>query len=180
MSRKSIDRRVLRTRTMLQHALLSLSSRRDYDTISVEDICQAADVGRSTFYAHYTSKDDLFRSGFENLRRGLRERQAAAGERQLGFSLAMFEHAREHLEHYRALVGRRGGTVALNTIRDILTELVRREFGRGEAREITVQYVVGAYLAVLTWWLDGGARLPPQQIDAMFRQLAFDGIGAQR
>jgi hypothetical protein len=29
---------------------------------------------------------------------------------------------------------------------------------------------------VLTWWLDGGAKLPPQQIDAMFRRLATEGI----
>jgi len=29
---------------------------------------------------------------------------------------------------------------------------------------------------VMTWWLDGGAELPPQQVDAMFRRLAIDGI----
>ena len=180
MSPKTIDRRVLRTRTMLRQALLSLSSRRDYDSISVEDICEAANVGRSTFYAHYTSKDDLFRSGFEHLRHELAERQAQAGSRQLGFSLAMFEHAREHLDHYQALVGRHGGSVAIETIRTILVELVRREFSRSEAvpREFTVQYVVGAYLAVLAWWLDGGAKLPPQRVDAMFRRLAFDGVGS--
>jgi len=43
-------------------------------------------------------------------------------------------------------------------------------------REIVVQYVVGAYMAVLTWWLDGGAKLPPKRIDAMFRRLATEGI----
>ena len=43
-------------------------------------------------------------------------------------------------------------------------------------REVVIQYVVGAYMAVLTWWLDGGARLPPQRIDAMFRHLATKGV----
>jgi len=43
-------------------------------------------------------------------------------------------------------------------------------------REFVVQYVVGAYMAVLTWWLDGGTKLPPQRIDAMFRRLATEGI----
>jgi hypothetical protein len=42
--------------------------------------------------------------------------------------------------------------------------------------ELVVQYVVGAFMAVLTWWLDGGARLPPQRIDAIFRRLATEGI----
>jgi hypothetical protein len=44
------------------------------------------------------------------------------------------------------------------------------------AREFIIQYVVGAYMAVMTWWLEGGAKLPPQQIDAMFRRLATEGI----
>ena len=43
-------------------------------------------------------------------------------------------------------------------------------------REFVVQYVVGAFMAVMTRWLDGGAKLPPQRIDAMFRRLATEGI----
>ena len=41
---------------------------------------------------------------------------------------------------------------------------------------LTNQFIVGAYMAVLTWWLDKGAKLPPAKIDAMFRRLAGKGI----
>ena len=191
MTKKSFDRRVARTRAMLQKAHLSLILERGYEAITVQDICDAANVGRSTFYAHYTSKDDLKRNGLDTLRWVLAERQkhalAAAGNiksRSLGFSLTMFEHAREHIDLYRALAGGRGGTIALDTIRQILSDLVRNELavtiGKKSAdavpRELVVHYVVGAFMAVLTWWLDGGAKLPPQQIDAMFRRLAIEGI----
>ena len=96
----------------------------------------------------------------------------------------MFEHARDHKDHYRALVGGRGGTVSLGTIRQMLSDLVRDELAatvdkKSEdaiPRELVVHYVVGAYMAVLTWWLDGGAKLPPQRIDAMFRRLATEEI----
>jgi AcrR family transcriptional regulator len=191
MAKKPIDRRILRTRATLQHALNSLILKKGYDAITIQDICDAANVGRSTFYAHYTSKDDLKRKGFEKLRTLLVDRQRealtmAAGnrDRSLGFSLAMFEHARDHVDHYRALVGGRGGSVSLGSIRQILSDLVRSELaattGKKSAdavpREFVVQYVVGAYMAVLTWWLDGGAKLPPQRIDAMFRRLATEGI----
>jgi AcrR family transcriptional regulator len=165
------DRRSARTRSMLQQALMSLILRKRYEAITVDDICKAANVGRSTFYAHYRSKDHLKRSGLEPLRRRLLVR-----DRSLGFSLGMFEHARDHLDHYRALVGGRGGAVALGSIRQILSDLVRDELAATVDREVVVQYVVGAYMAVLTWWLDGGAKLPPQRIDAMFRRLAIEGI----
>jgi AcrR family transcriptional regulator len=186
-----IDRRISRTRMMLQHALNSLILKKDYEAITVQDICDAANVGRSTFYAHYTSKDDLKRKGFEKLHKELVDRQkevlataAHDKHRSLGFSLGMFEHARDHLENYRALVGGRGGDISLGTIRKILSNLVSDELANAGAkksadvipRELVVQYIVGAYMAVLTWWLDGGAKLPPKRVDAMFRRLATEGI----
>lgn len=191
MTKRPIDRRVARTRMMLQKAHISLILEKGYEAITVDDICAAANVGRSTFYAHYTSKDDLRRSGLEHLRKLLVNRQKDAlakpgdiRDRSLGFSLTMFEHAHEHIDLYRALVGGRGGAIALGTIRQILSDLVRNELtatvNKKSAdvvpRELVVQYVVGAFMAVMTWWLDGGAKQPPSQIDTMFRRLATEGI----
>jgi AcrR family transcriptional regulator len=191
MAKKPIDRRVARTRAMLQRAHMSLILKKGYEATTVDDICDAADVGRSTFYTHYTGKDDLRRSGLEHLRQELVDRQKDAlaqprhiRDRSLGFSLAMFEHALDHLDLYKALVGGRGGAIALGTIREILSDLVRNELAvtidEKSAdvipREFAVQYVVGAFMAVMTWWLDGGAKLSPQRIDAMFRRLATGGI----
>jgi AcrR family transcriptional regulator len=192
MTEKPIDRRIPRTRAMLQHALISLILKKDYEAISIQDICDAANVGRSTFYAHYTSKDDLKRSGLEQHLRGLltnRQRAARAtsgdiSDRHLSFSLTLFEHARDHQDLYRALASGRGGVVALGTIRQIISEVVSDELAAVACknstdaipRELVVQYVAGAYMAVLTWWLDRGAKLPPERIDAMFRRLATKGI----
>ncbi len=191
MTKRPIDRRVARTRAMLQHALNSLILKKDYEAITIGDICEAANISRSTFYAHYTGKDDLKRRGFEHLRRLLSDRQRDAlgtlgniTSPSLGFSLAMFEHARDHRHHYRALVGGRGGIVSLGTIRQILSDLVHRELAetsRKDARdaiprELAVQYIVGAFMAVMTWWLDGGAKLSPERIDAVFRRLALQGL----
>src|SRR6266702_5121236 len=118
MAKAPIDRCVARTKAMLLKAHISLILEKGYEAITVEDICEAANVGRSTFYAHYTSKDDLRRSGLENLRRLLVDRQkdawAKPGEtrdRSLGFSLAMFEHARDHIDLYRTLVGGRASSL---------------------------------------------------------------------
>src|SRR5260370_26136189 len=75
MKKPAIDRRIVRTRATLQHALNSLILKKHYEAITITDICDAANVGRSTFYDHYKSKDDLKRSGFERLRRLLVARQ---------------------------------------------------------------------------------------------------------
>jgi AcrR family transcriptional regulator len=190
-AKHGVDRRVVRTRATLRQALHPLILKKGYEAITIKDICDAANVGRSTFYAHFKSKDDLMRSHLEPLRKLLVDRQKDAlatpgdvKDRSLAFSAAMFEHARDHRNHYRALVGGRGGAISLGVIRRILSDLVRNELvatvGKNSAnaipQELVVQYVVGAFMAVLTWWLDGGARLPPQRIDAIFRRLATEGI----
>jgi AcrR family transcriptional regulator len=193
MAKGPIDRRVARSRDMLRQALLSLIIKKGYDAITVEDICEAANVGRSTFYAHFTSKDDLKRSGLEHLREQLLDRQQGAAPAdkvagRLGFSLTMFEHARDHIHLYRALMGSRGGAVALGMIRQVLCDCVRRELAAigakngkdGIPSELIVEFVVGGYMAMLTRWLDGGAKLPPAEIDVIFQRLAVEGIASLR
>ena len=186
-----MDRRVARTRGILQEALNRLTLKSGYEAVTIKDICDEANVGRSTFYAHFTSKDDLKRSGLEHLRHHLLARQQAAlaggaapQGRTLSFSLVMLEHARDHAALYKALVSDRGGSVALGFIREMLGDLIRTEttdlsFAPGKDRlnrEFVVQYLVGAFMAVMIWWLDGGAKLTPHQVDAMFRSLAMDGM----
>jgi AcrR family transcriptional regulator len=59
MAKRSIDRRVGRTTKTLYHALISLILKKNYEATTIQEICDAANVGRSTFYAHYTSKQQF-------------------------------------------------------------------------------------------------------------------------
>lgn len=186
---EKMDRRTARTRRALHDALMLLILRKGYEAITVQDIIDEADVGRSTFYAHYTGKEDLLRSGFQMLRAELAEAQRTAGaktnglrEETLGFSLAMFEHADQYKRIYKALVGERGGAIAVAEIRRILSEMVKNELSDVEEdeavpNEIRIPFVVGAFLTMLMWWLEQRPRLSPFQVDAMFRRLVLNGIG---
>ncbi len=56
MEKKMIDRRVQRTRRLFLDALVSLIQENGYEAITVQDILDRADLGRSTFYAHFRSR----------------------------------------------------------------------------------------------------------------------------
>jgi hypothetical protein len=137
----------------------------------------------------------LHQRGIENLRKVLADGRSDApvdqGDirgrsirgRSLSFSRTLFEHPQNRKDLFRTLAGSRGGAVALATIRiisdavrDELAETAEKNFTDSIPRELIVQFVVGAYMAVLTWWLDKGAKLPPAKIDAMFRRLASEGL----
>ena len=67
MKNKKEDRRSQRTRRLLHQAIMSLMQEKRYDTITVQDIIDRADVGRSTFYAHFQDKEDLLNSNLEEI-----------------------------------------------------------------------------------------------------------------
>ena len=71
MKAKAIDRRIQRTQQMLREALMSLIQQKGFESLSVQDIIDRANVGRATFYAHFDSKEDLLASGIEGLRASL-------------------------------------------------------------------------------------------------------------
>lgn len=54
MRNSKIDRRVQMSKTFLKQALISLLKEKRISRISVKELCELADVNRSTFYAHYT------------------------------------------------------------------------------------------------------------------------------
>jgi AcrR family transcriptional regulator len=74
-----VDRRILRTRKLLQQALCKLLVEKNLDDISIHDIAEEATVNRATFYDHYSDKFELLRcmvsSRFQEL----------LGERQVQF-----------------------------------------------------------------------------------------------
>jgi AcrR family transcriptional regulator len=67
MKVKKYDRRVDRTRKALREALIDLIREKSYDQITVEEITERANLGRTTFYLHYKDKEDLLLEDFIDL-----------------------------------------------------------------------------------------------------------------
>src|SRR5260370_42236283 len=112
VAEKISGRRVQGTRRLQPRALMSIIVEKKYESITVQEILDRADVGRSTFYMHFQDKDELLFSGFQYLQSFLESVQEASTtvpgksyEIIIGFSLAMFEHAHEHPRVNRALLG---------------------------------------------------------------------------
>jgi AcrR family transcriptional regulator len=172
---KTTDRRVMRTHRLLHEALLELILERGWDAISVQEICERADIGRSTFYVHFADKQELLLSGFQPFRRQLRVHVAAAPARPLAFVGPLVEHVRDHQRLFRALVGKRSGLAVqkelLKIIGELLVDEVASTIPAGAQRTAVVRYAAGAFLELLIWWLDTRTGLDAGQIEQLLLQL---------
>ena len=182
-----IDRRVQRTRQILQEALLALILEKGYDAVTVQDVIDRANVGRATFYSHYQDKDALFLSGFESLRDQFEQHlsdQSPLDDDPWNLSLMMFQHAQSHLRIYKAMAGRQGGNVALGHIHKYLSTLIREHFKTQFSEQkkaqvppdILAHFMVSSFMALLTWWLDHDLPYPAERMNEMFRKLTQPGI----
>ena len=102
---RPVDRRVARTRRHLHEALVALILEKGWDAISVQDVCDKADIGRSTFYTHFADKEELLLSGFDMLKGMMRAIDDGTGP--LGFAKLLFEHAAENQRLRDRVVHRR-------------------------------------------------------------------------
>jgi AcrR family transcriptional regulator len=66
MAPAKIDRRTERTRSALMSAFVAQILTGGYDAVTVEGIAAKANVGRSTFYMHYKSKDDILKQSLKH------------------------------------------------------------------------------------------------------------------
>ncbi len=188
------DRRVRRTRESLHKALISLALEKHYDSITVQEVLDRADVGRSTFYSHFQSLDELLISGTEELRKTLqaalenRRKSAKRHEDVIAFSRAMFDHAYGYRNVYFALLNTGAWPLVRQQLQAVLEELIRREC-KAEIAELKtansdvpvdlfVHYLTSAFFAVLIWWMDRRSRLTPSQIDEVFRSLVLPTLHA--
>ncbi len=127
------------------------------------------------------SGDSSLSSRLEDLRTLLRDHQRRAPG-SLGFSLVLLEHAHNNLTLWQRIAGRESGAFALQRIERLIADLAAADVkalgfrGTDEQRELAVQYIAGAFMAVLSWWVDRGAKLPPPDVDALFRRLVMRGL----
>jgi AcrR family transcriptional regulator len=190
MSDIKMDRRVQKTCQLLQEALITLILEKGYDAVTVQDILDKANVGRSTFYAHYQDKEALLASHLEALERMFETHAAEAlarhSEEHTGVgNLPLF--ALRYVEHnhrlFKALIGKRGGgayvahfqNFLLTYTRRIIKNFVQDSLTPYQA-EITVQCLANSYLSVLIWWIDSDMPCPAEEVYAVLMRLIEPGL----
>jgi AcrR family transcriptional regulator len=173
------DRRVRRSRRELQRALVELTLEKGYDSVTVDDIANRADVARGTFYAHYVDKDGLLHAVVTDLIDELMTVVEQAGgvigppvtEGQK--IIAMFRHGELHRDIYRVVLSGAGSGLGLRMLSDAITEKADEYFTaacRGAALQPVVAPVIvarsftGQHLTMLRWWLDNPGRYSIEEI----------------
>jgi AcrR family transcriptional regulator len=184
------DRRIEKTKNLLHEALGSLIREKPYEEIVVQEILDRANVGRSTFYMHFSDKDALLVSGIHDVLRSVYPTDCPSSEKRqerlIRFSLPIFEHIHRHRHKGSAQMGPRGRAVIHEHLQKVLAEVVANDMKKGlqSKRKLTgqiptdllAQYVASTFILVLNWWVETRNPLPPKDINNLFRALILPAL----
>lgn len=179
------DRRVERTRELLQKALIELIGERGYDAITIQDIVDRAQVGRTTFYLHYNSKDELFLSCHEAIVREFHIGLLHPLSREELLSPEIppdMTSAYRHLEGGRALLypifQGKDSQLILRQIRDRSAREIeanlRAVFAEADSTiplDMLANYLAGAQIALMQWWLEKRQLHTPDNLTQTLHRL---------
>ncbi len=193
MAKNEADRRVQRTRRLLQEACIDLILEKGYSEVTVQDVLDRADVGRSTFYAHFRDKDDLLASRFDSLHLAFEEhlkfvldnlgsgnKEGASPTNLLFIFLKYVEH--EH-RLVKALFGRKSGGVRANFMRDYLVKYIRGllpKFAKAKLDnyqlDAVAEHTGNALLTLTVWWVDNDMPCPVDELYELMVRLLEPGL----
>lgn len=179
MSRHQRNR--LRTRRQLEQAVFNLLREKDFDSITIQDIVDTADLGRGTFYLHFKDKEEAVWSLIEH---GLRETDLLA---HMAFeqdpASVTFETAIQNMFHYvdqnkilfQIMLGSKGNATVIQRVQDWLANdliqeantLKRDQIIAGVSIEIAAQLITGAITRMAIWWLENPNPYTADEMAAM-------------
>jgi len=156
---------------------------RGWDGINIQELCERANVGRSTFYMHFENKEQLLVSGLNDLRIALQEQATVSiklNNAALPFARGLIDHVFEQRMLFRSIIGKRSGHVVQKRFREMVNQLVEGDVSRlavsGWRHEAGARYIAGALVELLAWWMDSGNVQSAEDIEKHFQQLTLPVI----
>ena len=179
-----MDRRQQKTRGAIFEAFSGLLSQKNYNKITVQEIIDTANVGRTTFYAHFETKDELLREMCTDLfDHVFSDRLNAELTHDFSFetgnSDALITHILYHLrDNNKNIIGIltcESGELFLQFFKQYLDELLATHMLEGVMpkkseipSDFMINHISGSFVNMVQWWFRGGLKQTPEELAKYF------------
>ena len=180
-----MDRRQKKTREAIFKAFTVLLSKKHYNQISVQEIIDLADIGRTTFYSHFETKDYLLKDLCEELFGHIIDSAMdcththglySDGNAPESVFCHLLQHLQEDENNILELLSCESSEIFLRYFKDSLNELIQDQFvdqnrktNTGIPRDFLVNHISGSFVEMVLWWIKGRRKQAPEELDRYFR-----------
>ncbi len=179
-----MDKRQQKTRQLIEQTFAQLMRQKDYQCISVSEIITTANIARSTFYAHFTAKDDLLMSRCTNLFSHVIDSafaQPCQLEKNFNYSdfesiiTHIFYHLREHRYELIGFLCQAENKIITTVFYQAASKMAGEIFTKIEPIQTTflpkkflVHHFASSLIATCKWWADTNFKHSPELMATYF------------
>lgn len=179
-----MDRRQKKSREAIFNAFTSLLSEKNYNQISVQEIIDTADVGRTTFYAHFETKDYLLKDLCEELFGHIIDKAMGLPHGHYHYScgnatdsvfLHLLRHLQENDRHILELLSSQNNDLFLRYFKSNLKKLIISQYAQKGLlknsklpEDYLVNHITSSFVETVSWWLSHDMKESPEQITEYF------------
>ncbi len=180
-----MDRRQQKTRAAIFAAFSTLLSEKNYSKITVQEIIDSANIGRTTFYAHFETKDDLLKAVCEELfEHIIYSAMDCAHTHGLYSDMSapesvfchLLQHLKENDNNILTLLSCESSEIFLRYFKNSLNELVQnrivkqnRKVNMDIPQDFLINHISGSFVEMVMWWIKGNMKQSPEELDEYFR-----------
>lgn len=193
MEKEKTDRRIQRTRQLIHEAMMALILEKGYEKITIQDILDRANIGRSTFYAHYRDKEDLLLRGIAEIAYGeevggvVQEESRHHAPQDGGFLMDtthMFTHVKRNQLLHKVMTRKskenpileQGTAFLYANTKAQLQQLVEEGQKPSVPIAVLAQFLTGGLMALIRWWVANDVAYSPEEMNDLFQKIAMPGV----
>ena len=187
-----MDRRIQKTRETIFTAFSSLIAKKRYSKITVQEIIDEANIGRSTFYSHFETKDDLLKALCSDIFDHIFSEELNS-ENTHDFSSAddnlkvkithVLYHLKDSKRDIKGILSCESGELFLNVFKTYLEKLFvgfTLEVGSNRVpKEYVINHLAGSFVETVKWWVKNDMEQSPEELSEYFFTVTATSIAIQ-
>jgi len=174
-----MDRRQKRTRQAVFAAFTGLLEKKNYSNITVQEIIDQADIGRSTFYSHFETKDELLRALCSEIfdhvfSEGLEKETThdfSSGEPDIRAEIThILYHLKDSSHYLKGILSSESGQMFMRYFKEYLEKVFEGELDKQETdvpRDYLLHHLVCDFAETVRWWMMHD-QYAPEEISHFF------------
>jgi AcrR family transcriptional regulator len=178
-----LDRRQQKTREAVFSAFNALLSQKKYTNITVQEIIDEANVGRSTFYAHFATKDELLEAMCTDLfshvvsdhpDRELTHDFSKSDDDEDSIITHILYHLRDNQKNITGILTCESGDLFLHYFKQYLNQVFSDRFNEkikscsSLPYDFLLNHISSSFVEMVKWWIQNKMKQSPEQMERFF------------
>ena len=169
-----MDRRQRKTRAAIFSAFTTLLEKKNYSSLTIQDIIDEADIGRTTFYSHFETKDELLKAICSDIFSHVFSDEIMSEDKHDFSDHGSFRyrlthilyHLKEKQQSIKGILSGESGEVFMRYFKEYLYRIFEGQITSENdiPKEYRLHQAVCSYAETVCWWLKGKSEYSPEQI----------------